>query len=139
LILAAIGAALYEFAVPMEELDLIFAEQICDAVIVLLDHVGFAREHSRKIESQPLDLNAVVRELVTGMLVILRRLQERLGRYAATFVQVPPSAGLPSACSQRLCKPSSCRVDRAYGCYVTARTAADHYHIKCLCHWQALP
>ena len=124
----------------MEELDLIFAEQICDAVIVLLDHVGFAREHSRKIESQPLDLNAVVRELMTGMLVILRRLQERLGRYAADVRTGAAERGLAvrrarSVYASRL----HAELTGAYGCYVTARTAADHYHIKCLCHWQALP
>ena len=83
LYLAAFGIGFHKTAATVEKLDFVFLEQVNDAVVILFDDLVLARQHLPDIDAQPLDLDAVLRELVAGVLEILRRLQQRLGRNAA--------------------------------------------------------
>ena len=67
----------------MEERDLVLLEQVQDAVVVLRDDLVLARQHLRDVDREALDLDAVVGERMAGVLEVLRRLQQRLGRDAA--------------------------------------------------------
>src|SRR5512147_99724 len=67
----------------VEERDLVLLEQVQDAVVVLLDHAVLAGKHLRQVETQALDLDTVGSKVVAGLLVVFRRLQQRLGRNAA--------------------------------------------------------
>ena len=81
--LVAVRRLAGEAAAAVEERDLVLLEEIEDAVVVLFDDLVLALQHLRDVDRQALDPDAVLRELVAGVLVVLRRLQQRLGRNAA--------------------------------------------------------
>jgi hypothetical protein len=84
----------------VEERDLVLLEEVEDAVVVLRDDPLLARQHLRHVDGEAVDLDAVIRERVSGMLEVLGGLQERLGRDAADVGACPSGAGLPSARDQ---------------------------------------
>ena len=74
-----------EGSAAVEERDLVFLQQVQNAVIVLLDHAILALEHLRQVQLQAGDLDAVLDKAVAGMFEMLGRLQQRL-RWNATDV-----------------------------------------------------
>src|SRR5262249_21767025 len=76
-------AAAREAAAPVEEAHLVLLEEVDDAVVVLADDLVLAREHLRHVDRQSCHANAVLRESVPGVLVVLRGLEQRLRRNAA--------------------------------------------------------
>src|SRR5690606_10684048 len=81
--LVAAVAGLGEGAAAMEERNLVFLEQIKDAVIILLDDAILALEHLRQIQRQARHTDAMLGKGMPGMFVVLGRLQQCLGRNAA--------------------------------------------------------
>src|SRR5690606_26436198 len=69
-------------ALAMEEGDLVFLEQIQDAVVVLLDHRVLAADQRIELQRHTLDLDAVVGKVMIDLFEMLGRLQQRLGRNA---------------------------------------------------------
>ena len=68
----------------VEERDLVLLEQVQDAVVVLLHDAVLAGEHARHVDAPGSDeRDAVVGELMPGVLEVLARLQQRLRRNAA--------------------------------------------------------
>ena len=81
--LPAALALFRERAAPVEELDLVLLEEIEDAVIVLLHNGSLARHHLRHVDREVRQADAVIGEMVAGVLEVLGGLQERLRRDAA--------------------------------------------------------
>jgi hypothetical protein len=115
----------------VEELDLVLLEEVEDAVVARLHHLVLALEHLREVELEALHLHAVVGELVPGLLVVLRGLQQRLRRNAADV-----GAG---AAERRLAVGAAPLVDaRGFQSQlrcadrgdIAAGSAPDHYHIE---------
>jgi hypothetical protein len=119
----------------MEEGDLVLLEQIEDAVVVLLDHGVLAAEHLRQIEAQLADADAVIGEMLAGVLVVLARLQQRLRRNAADV-----GAGAAEGGAALLVLPvvdaggGEAELGRADGGDVAAGTAADDDDVECFAH-----
>src|SRR3954469_1631628 len=129
--LRAARRGLDEARATRQELDLVLAEEIGDAVVARFHRLVLALEHLREVEVEPFHLDAVVGKLVAGLLVVLGGLQQRLRRDAADVgagaaerrlaVRAAPvvrAGGLQS----ELC--------RADGGDVAARPAADDQHIE---------
>ena len=81
----------------MEEGDLVLLEQEQDAVVVLFDDLVLARQHPADIDVQPLDVDAVVGEMVAGLVEVLDDCSSAFEGMQPTLVQVPPGAGPPLA------------------------------------------
>lgn len=79
----------------MEEADLVLLEQVQDAVVVLLHDGVLAADHLRHVDLHVGGRDAVLGEMLVGMLEMFRGLQQRLEGMQPTFVQVPPGAGPP--------------------------------------------
>src|SRR6267142_4913848 len=62
---------------------LVLLEQVQDAIVVLLDDGVLARKQAREIEAYRAQFDAVIGEVMARVLVIFRRLQQRLRRDAA--------------------------------------------------------
>src|SRR5581483_908246 len=129
--LVAVGALAGEAAAPMEKLDLVLAEKEGDAVVARLHHALLALVHLREVELEALHLDAVLGELVAGLLVILRGLQQRLGRDAADIGAGAAERRL-AICAAPVVEAGGreaklCRADRGN---VAARAAPDHHHIE---------
>ena len=67
----------------MQEVDLVLAEQERDTVDVRLNRRVLVRHHRREIEFRRADLHAELAESVARLLEHLRRVEQRLGGYAA--------------------------------------------------------
>ena len=65
-------------ATTVKEADFVFLEQKQDAVVVLLDDRVLAAHHLGHIHTQTGHANAVIAEMVRRLLVMFRRLQQRL-------------------------------------------------------------
>ena len=72
-----------ERAFAVKEADFVLFEQVKDAVVVLFDHAVFAGDHFLDVHFQVFEADAVLAEMVRGLLEMLRALQQRLGRNAA--------------------------------------------------------
>ena len=70
-LVASIGLAC-EAGAAMEETDLVLLEQKQDAVVVLFDDLVLARQHLADVDREALDLNAVVGEMMAGLVEIFR-------------------------------------------------------------------
>ena len=68
---------------PWKNCDLVLLEEVDDAVVVLLHDRLLARHHLRHVDRQVREADAVVGEVMAGLLEVLRRLQQRLRRNAA--------------------------------------------------------
>lgn len=64
----------------MEKRDLVFLEQVKDTVVVLLDDLVFASDQGIEIEFDIVHLDAVFGKAGIDLVVMLGRLQQRLGR-----------------------------------------------------------
>src|SRR5262249_36734956 len=62
----------------VKERNLVLLEQIQDPVVAALDDLFLALDHLREIELEPLHLDAVLGEVVPGLLEVLGGLQQRL-------------------------------------------------------------
>jgi len=69
----------------VKERDLVLLEQVQNPVVVLLDHAILATQHPGQVETEALDFNAMRGKVMAGLLVMLRRLQQRLGGNAANI------------------------------------------------------
>src|SRR5690606_35591658 len=67
----------------MEERDLVLLEQVEDAVVVLLDDGFLASKELVDVHAQALDRNAMLAEMLAGVLEMLGRLQQGFRRNAA--------------------------------------------------------
>src|SRR3954470_4996019 len=56
----AIGARFNKAAAPLKKLNLVLLEQVHDAVVVLLDHFVFARQHLPDVNGESFDLDAML-------------------------------------------------------------------------------
>ncbi len=115
----------------MKKLDLVLLEQEHDAVVVLLDDLVFAREQLGDIDGEALDLDAVLRELVTGVVVVFRGRQHRVGRTGAVIGTGAAERGLAVGrrrfVNARGFQSELGGADRGD---ITAGTAADDYDVK---------
>src|SRR5690606_9251269 len=66
----------------VEESDLVLFEQVQDAVVVLLDDHVFATDQLVQIQRYALDVHTVISQMQIGVLEVLGRLQQGLGRNA---------------------------------------------------------
>ena len=74
----------------MKTFDLVLLEQEGDALDVAVDALVLEFHHRGKIERRLADLDAHVRERVTGLVVKLRGMQQRLRRNAADIETAAP-------------------------------------------------
>ena len=130
---------LHEGTTAVEEGDLVLLEQVQDTVVVLLDHLVLAGNHLGHVHGQALDGNAVVSEVMRGMLVVLGALQQRLGRNA-THV----GAGAAGGCAALGVFPFIdtgnllAQLRSANGCNVTAGAGTDDDDVELLGHDEIL-
>jgi len=119
----------------VEEGDLVLLEQVLDAVVVLLDDVILAGNHLGHIHADLAGRDAVVRKMQIGVLEMLGRLQQCLGRNAT---DVGAGAAQCRAAGCVLPLVDTCHLHAQLGCtdgrYITAGAAADHDDIKLLAH-----
>ena len=86
------GAVGAERTLAVEEGDLVGLEQLGDAAGELFHHAVLAFDHGRHVDRCALDGDAVLGELVLDVVVVLARIQQRLGRDAA-HVQAGAAGG----------------------------------------------
>ena len=124
-----------ERALAVEERDLVLLEQVQDAVVVLLDHRVLAADQRVELQADALDFDAVLGEVVVGLLVVFGRLQQRLGRDAADV-----GAGAAGSRAALAILPGVDAGDRhaelrgADGGDVAAGACADHDDVKLFGH-----
>ena len=120
----------------MEKGDLVLFEQVHNAIVVLLHNGVFACHHLGKIKAQAFDLNAMLGKVVAGMVEMLGRLQQSLGRntahIGASATQSRPTLGVfplvnTSHVKTQLRSPNSRNI--------TTRAAADNDDIKLFRHF----
>ena len=122
-------------AFAMKKRDFVFLEQIQNAVVVLLDDFILALEHLRNVHAQASYFDAVIRKCMRRVIVVLRRLQQRLGRNAADVGTRATRRrfavdGLPIVDAGHL-HAQLCRTNRGN---VTARAGADDYYVELIDH-----
>ena len=133
--LPAAGIAFHEAALAVEERDLVFLEQENDAVVILLHDLVLAAQHFAQIERQAVYLDAVVGEGMARVIVVFRRLQQRLGRDAADIRTGAPQRWLAIGALPVVdAGGSEPQLRRADGGDIAAGTATDDYDIKILGH-----
>ena len=67
----------------MEKRDLVFLEQIQNAVVILFDYSVFACQHFGHIDAHALHINAMFGKVVVGLVKVFRRLQQSFAGNAA--------------------------------------------------------
>ena len=124
-LVARVGG-LAECRAAMEEAHLVLLEQVQDAVVVLLHDGVLASEHPGDVDPEVLHRDAVVAEVLRRFLVVLRGLQQRLGRDAA-HVGAGAARGRPARLVLPLVDARGVETElrRADGGDVAARAAAD--------------
>ena len=122
-------------ATTMKKADLVFLEQVQDAVVVLLDDTVLARDHLRHVHAHVGDGDAVLGEVVIGLVKMFGRLQQRLARNAA---DVGASAARRWAARAVLplvdTRHAHAQLCRPNGSDIAAGTGTDDDHIKLLAH-----
>ena len=129
----AVAAA--ETAAPVKKLDLVLLEQEQNAVVVLLHDLVLACLHFADIDVEALDLDAVLAELVSGVLKVFRRLQQGF-RWNATDVGAG-AAGRGFAGRRAPFVYAGCfetQLCGANGSNIAAGAAPDNDDIECVCH-----
>jgi hypothetical protein len=128
--LVALAARLHERAAAVEERHLVLLEEEQDAVVVLLHHLVLAGQHLRDVDREPRHVDAVVGEVLRGVLVVLGRLQQRLRRDAA-HVGAGAARGRLAALGPLVdARGVEAQLRRADGGDVAAGAAADDDHVK---------
>jgi hypothetical protein len=129
------GRASGEAAGAGMEGDLVLLEQIQDAVVVLADHFVLAREHPRHVDRKTIDVDAVLGESVAGVLEILGRLQQRLGRNASDIGAGSAGSGLAVRHRPVVdARGPEAELRRADGRDVAAGTGADDDYVELVSH-----
>ena len=128
-----------EGAAAVEKRDLVLFEQVHNAVVVLFDDGILAAQHFRQIQTQASDLDTVLGKVVAGMVVMLGRLEQSLGRNAANVgagaTQCGATLGVfPFVDTGHIETKLGC----ANGGNITARTATDDDHVKLFGHARLL-
>ena len=119
----------------MEERDFVFLEQIQNTIVVLLNHRVFAFEHLRHVHLHAGGCDAMLSEMVVGLVKMFRRLQQGFRRDAAHVGASATKCGatgvvLPFVDTSDL-KAQLCRAD---GGDVTARASADDDDVEWFAH-----
>jgi len=105
--------------------DLVLLEEELDTLGVVRDNLGLAGHHGGQIQFDLTDLDAMFGEVMTGGLVVVRRMQQRLGRNAADV-----QAGAAQGAALFNAGDLQAQLSSADGGDITAGTAADDDHIK---------
>src|SRR5216117_1658794 len=92
---AAFGPGFDEAPAAVEKRDLVLLEEVDNTVVARLDHLVLALEHLGEVELEALHAHAVLGEMMSRLLEILRRLQQRLGGNATDVGAGAAERGLP--------------------------------------------
>ncbi len=119
----------------MEERDLVLLEEVQDAVVVLLHHAVLAGDHLGHVHAHVLDLDAMVGEVVVGLVEMLGRLQQRLGGNAAHVGAGAARCGAALAVLPLVdAGHVKAQLRGTDGSDVAAGAAADHDHVELFAH-----
>ena len=115
----------------MKKSDFVFLEQIQDAVVILLDDGVLARAHFGNIHRRAFHGNTVLSEVMQRVVVMLRRLQQRLRRNTTDVSTCSTRCRLARCVlpfvDTRHFKAQLCRANRRD---VAARATTDNYNVK---------
>src|SRR5262249_10424933 len=120
-----------ETAPAVEKLDFVLLEEIEDAVVAALHHLVLALQHRREVEVEALHLDAVLGEVMPGLLVVLGGLQQRLGGNAADVGAGAAEGGLAVGALRfvdaRRLQPQLSSANR---CNISAGASSDHHYVE---------
>ena len=137
-LVAGVGRLL-ERAFAVKEGNLVFLQQVQDAIVVLLYDGGLAGVHLADVHGQVGQANAVVGKVMTRLLEIFARLEQRLRRNAADV-----GAGAARRRATLFIFPvvdAGCgetQLRSPNGCDVTAGAGADDDNVECFAHGYVL-
>jgi hypothetical protein len=110
------------------DIDLVLLHQEVDAACGLIDHVLLAFDHLADVDLGGGDVDAVLLEVVQGVVVVLRRVEECLGRDAAHIEAGATEHGIALDDGGL-----HAQLGAADGRNITSGAGADHYYII-FCH-----
>jgi CBS domain-containing protein len=115
----------------MEKSDLVFLEQVQDAIVVLLDHIVLTGQHLGHVHLHVFDADAVICKMVVGMVEMLRRLQQCFRRNTA-HIGAGAAGRRAAGCIFPLVNTSDLETElgRTDGCDVTTGATANDDDVK---------